>query len=191
MTPAFGFSVGDFISAVGEFIMAQICVFFCFILHLPREALLALVFHDQWFEFISVHQGRWLKHFLDLIRKVSKALQDTGGAAFKYQQVIIELQGLQRALEHLESLVPTEDNGRHVNAIRAMALTCRLPLQQFLTRTSKFETALGPFSTAKSLRSSGRKAQWAIQMDTEVQKLQASVAAKALSISLLLATHIS
>ena len=167
----------------------DICRYFQFFTF--EEALFALCFHYQPSESTSMRQGGLLKLFSDLIRKVSRALQDTGGAASKYQQVIIELQGLQRVLEHLESLKPTEDNARHVNAIRAMALTCRLPMQQFLTRTRKFETALGPFSTVKSLRSSGRKAQWAIQMDTEVQNLQASVAAKTLSISLLLATHTS
>lgn len=126
-----------------------------------------------------------------LIRKVSKALQDTLGASSEYQQVIIQLQGLQRILQHLEALESTDSNARHVNAIRAMALACRIPLQQFLDSISKFESALGPFSTVNSLRSGGRKAQWAIHMDSEVKKLQASVTAKVISINLLLVTHTS
>ena len=94
-------------------------------------------------------------------------------------------------LEHLELFTPTQDNSPHVNITRAIALTCRVTLQQFLVHTRNSEIALGHFSTAKSLGSSGRKAQWAMQMDTEAQKLQALVAAKVIIISLVLATHTS
>ena len=50
MTPAFGFSAGDFVSAIG------------------------------------------------LIRKISKALREVGGASSGYQHAIIELKGLEHAL---------------------------------------------------------------------------------------------
>jgi hypothetical protein len=66
-----------------------------------------------------------------------------------------------------------------------MALACQVPLQQFLDIISKCESGLGTSSTSKS------KAQWAIHMNSKVQKLQASVTAKVISIELLLATHTS
>ncbi|KAL2043073.1 hypothetical protein N7G274_004133 [Stereocaulon virgatum] len=141
MTPAFGFSVGDFISAIG------------------------------------------------LIKKVSKALKHAGGAAADYQNVLVELKALKNVLRHLETLEPTEDNIRHVNAIRGMALACQLPLRDFMVKLERYEASLGPWSERTSFGSAGRKAKWAVSFTEEVEKLRALVAAKHISINLLLATQ--
>lgn len=51
---------------------------------------------------------------------------------------------------------------------------------------------MGPFSRAKlSLSAAGRKAQWALFLSNEVNKLRAMVAAKVLSLNLLLGIHLS
>ena len=125
---------------------------------------------------------------IDLIRKISKALKETGGATAEYQDAIIELKGLKHALQHLEALEPTEDNIRHVNAIRGMALACQLPLRDFMTELEKYETSLGPWSDRTSFRKAGRQTKWAVSFGQEVKKLRALVAAKLMSINLLLAT---
>lgn len=74
-----------------------------------------------------------------------------------------------------------------------MALTCRIPLREFLERIEKFERSMGAFAmaAAKSAEAFGRKSQWAVFMSEEVAKLRTSVGAKVLSINLLLATHTS
>ncbi|KAF8248008.1 hypothetical protein K440DRAFT_549882 [Wilcoxina mikolae CBS 423.85] len=141
--PGFGFSVGDFIGAIG------------------------------------------------LITKICKALQDTGGAASEYQHVILELRSLERVLIHLAALEPTDENANHVNAIRGMALACQLPLREFLTKLEKYEVSLGPFAARNAISGAGRKTKWAVCMSEEVSKLRAIVAAKVLSINLLLSTHTS
>ncbi|KAL8880392.1 MAG: hypothetical protein Q9198_002189 [Flavoplaca austrocitrina] len=143
MTPAFGFSVGDFISTI------------------------------------------------NLIRKIGKALKETGGAASEYQDAVVELTGLQHALQHLEALQPTQDNAGQVNAIRGMALACKIPLQDFMTKLEKYEESLGPWAHGSSLGGLGRKTRWAVSFSKEVEKLRAMVAGKQISISLLLATHSS
>ena len=158
MTPAFGFSIGDFISLIGMRV--------------------------------------WLSEFLmltktDLIRKISKALKQTGGACSEYQNVIIELKSLKHTLQHLEALEPTEDNLSHVNAIRGMALACQLPLRDFMTKLEKYENSLGPWAERSAFRGLTRKARWAVGFTEEVEKLGALVAAKQISINLLLATHTS
>lgn len=127
----------------------------------------------------------------DLIRKISKALKETGGASSEYQDAVIELKGLKHALQHLEALEPTEDNVSHVNAIRGMALACKLPLQDFMTKLEKYESSLGPWVNRKSFQTAGRKARWALSFGQEVEKLRALVAAKQISINLLLAMHSS
>jgi hypothetical protein len=127
----------------------------------------------------------------DLVRKVGKALKASGGAAQEYQHVIIELKGLEAVLQHLEALEPTEDNISHVNAIRGMALACQLPLRDFLSKLEKYETSLSPFADRAMFRGAHHKAKWAVLVATEVDKLRNLIAAKVLSINLLLAMHAS
>ena len=158
MTPAFGFSVGDFISAISKYGKA------CSVLSLTS---------------------------IDLIRKVSKALKETGGASAEYQDAVVELKSLKHTLQHLEALEPTEDNLSHVNAIRGMALACQMPLRDFMIKLKSYESSLGPWADRTSFRGGGRKAKWAIAFSGEVEKLRALVAAKQISINLLLATQAS
>ncbi|KAJ4375956.1 hypothetical protein N0V83_001235, partial [Neocucurbitaria cava] len=128
-----------------------------------------------------------------LIVKVSKAVKDKAGASNEYQHVLLELQALEKTLRHLQALQPNESNVDHVNAVRGMALTCRIPLQEFLERIQKYEASLGPFAAHSRgyLKSTGRKSQWAVFMSDEVAKLRTTIGAKVLSINLLLVTHTS
>lgn len=125
------------------------------------------------------------------MRRIIQALKETGGASSEYQATVIELKGLEHALQHLQALEPTEDNLSHVNAIRCMALACQLPLREFLTKLEKYESSLGPWADRMNYRSAGRKARWALEFAAEVEKLRVLVAAKQISINLLLATHAS
>lgn len=120
------------------------------------------------------------------MKKVSKALQSTGGAASEYQHAIIELNGLKNVLRRLESLQPNQDNEHHINAVRGMALACQLPLREFLVKLEKFEASLGPFSNSKWYHGVPKKSRWATSFAEEVEKLRALVAAKTVSITLLL-----
>jgi len=127
----------------------------------------------------------------ELCTKVAKALKDTGGASSEYQSVIIELHGLQNVLARLAALEPTESNLSHVNAIRGMALACRLPLADFFSKLEKYEAAMGPLATSYTLRGAGKKIQWAVFIADEVRKIRAMISAKVISINLLLAMHAS
>lgn len=127
----------------------------------------------------------------DLVRKISRALKETGGASSDYQGAVVELKSLKHVLQHLVALEPTEDNVSHVNAVRGMALACQLPLREFMTKLERYESSLGPWVERTSFRGAGRKARWASGFDGEVQKLRALVAAKQISINLLLSTHAS
>ena len=100
-----------------------------------------------------------------------------------------ELDGLQKVLRILQTIEPSADNIDHVHAMQAMALACQIPLRQFLQKIESFEPSMGPFSTIGSIRSSPRKAQWALHMSQETEKLRALVGAKVMSINLLLSTY--
>ena len=58
-------------------------------------------------------------------------------------------------------------------------------------KIESYEPSLGPFAPSNSIRGAGRKAKWAVGIAAEVNKLRSVVAAKVLSINLLLATQTS
>ena len=128
---------------------------------------------------------------IDLVNQVRKSLKDVGGAASEYQDAVIELDNLATTLSHLEALQPDEDNLQHVNAIRAMALACRFPLEQFKSRMMRYESFLGPWAKRNSPYAAGQKAKWSIKFGDEVGKFRAVIAAKHASINLLLGMQLS
>ena len=139
MTPAFGFSVGDFINAI------------------------------------------------QLIHKITRALNKTGGASLEYQYAILDLNNLSNVLGLLQKLEPsTTEDTNHVNAIRGMALACQFPLRDFLTKMEEYDRALDLFVDRTTLRTASKKVKWAVKMEDEVQKFRTVVAGKISSINLLL-----
>ena len=109
----------------------------------------------------------------------------------EYQSIFIELKALEDVLQHLRALEPTEDNLHHINAIRCMALACQLPLSDFLVSIERYESSLGPWSKQTVLGSASHKVKWALSITEQVEKIRALVAAKNISINMLLATHSS
>ena len=152
MPPAFGFSVGDVVSAI--------------------RGSVGHVHH------LLPSLGTHCALYTDLIRKINKGLKETGAASTEYQNAVIELNGLEHALQHLEALGPTDDSLNHVNAIRGMALACQLPLRDFMTKLDKYEASIGPWESRSSFGAVGRKARWAVSFATEIEKLRAVVVAK-------------
>lgn len=124
-----------------------------------------------------------------LVKRISKALKETGGASSEYQLVVIELKSLENILRHLETLQPAEDNVTQINAIRGMALACQLPLRDFMIKLERYESTLGPFADKRTLRAMAKKSKWAVVFAEEVERLRAMVAAKNISLNLLLAMN--
>ncbi|KAF2690483.1 hypothetical protein K458DRAFT_244512, partial [Lentithecium fluviatile CBS 122367] len=154
MSPGFGFSVGDFIAAIG----------------------MCLGYHER---FVAL--------------TLAKALKDSGTAAAEYQQVVLELQGLQNVLARLAALEPTRSNIQYVNAIRAAAMASTLSLQEFLSKLERFEPSMSPFAAKKpfTMNKAGRQTQYAVFMAEEIQKMRALIYGNVIRINVLLATNAS
>jgi hypothetical protein len=104
----------------------------------------------------------------------------------------VELEALDRTLQLLQGHELFNRNVAQVNTIRAMALTCRIPLQEFLKQLEKYEKSMGPFATNKaSFSTFARKSQWAVLMADDVARLRTTIGAKVRNIQLLLGLHIS
>ncbi len=140
VTPAFGFSAGDFIAAI------------------------------------------------NLIVRVSKALNDSGGAASEYRMLLQELQQLQLILEQLREMSPASSRSHsHLNAVKGMALAIQFPLLEFLAKLERFNSSMCGASSSSKWRSAPRKAQWAVVMQEEVNRMRAVVTMKLVTITVLLA----
>ena len=100
---------------------------------------------------------------------------------------IQDLQTLQQLLGLLDALRPANGNLSHVNAIRGMALACLTPLREFADKLDRrYELALGLGFSKVMLHRGVKKAQWAVFAAEEVAKFRVVIAAKIVSISLLL-----
>ena len=125
---------------------------------------------------------------IHLISKVIKALEDSRGAASEYQSLIPELLRLQSLSQELQDIKPDASNLDHVNAVRGMALTFQKPLAEFLEKIEKYKSSLAKDSHVRnSFQGLHRKAQWAIVMPEEIDKLRSMITMKIATISLLLA----
>ena len=126
-----------------------------------------------------------------LIRKVSKALKDSGVATSEYQDVMTELESLSMILRHLETLRFTETvQASYANPIRRLGQNWQVPLEAFLERIESFKESLGVRSQRNNLGNTPRRVQWAMFLEAEVPKLRAAVAAKVLQLQLLLQTRL-
>lgn len=122
---------------------------------------------------------------IQLIVKVAKALKDSGAVASEYQNLHQDLQSLQAVFEQLRDL-PTASSPslNHYNAVRGLALTVLIPLQEFLDKLQKFKTPLGINGRAGAgWRGATKKLQWTFEMKEEVHKIRAVVTMKIVSIT--------
>ena len=123
---------------------------------------------------------------IGLIVRISKALRDAGGAAAEYRDILQDLQTLQQLLGLLERLRPANGSVSHINAIRGMALACRIPLLEFAEKIESYGAALGVGSSKGMSIRGVKKVQWAFIVDEEVAKFRGIIAAKVYNITLLL-----
>ena len=99
-----------------------------------------------------------------ILNDVRKALRDTGGAQDEYRGVQIELQQLEILLGHLNH--GTWDTGGdtgQLNAIKGMASTCQVPLQEFLSKVERFKSLQDQDSKlSRRIGIEARKVRWTV-----------------------------
>ncbi|KAL9620135.1 MAG: hypothetical protein Q9160_005341 [Pyrenula sp. 1 TL-2023] len=116
---------------------------------------------------------------IKLVHKVSKVLQDSDGTSGDVASLLQELRHLQIVLEQLRGLPPeSSPNLSHLNALRGMALTVQVPLQDFLGKMEKYKAAAYNDLKSSRWKRAGRKIQWAILMPEEITRLRAAMTMK-------------
>ncbi|KFX90422.1 hypothetical protein O988_08209 [Pseudogymnoascus sp. VKM F-3808] len=125
-----------------------------------------------------------------LIAKVATELRKNGETAPMYQSLILELEALDRALCQLQTLQPSRHELLQLNSIRATALLCERPLQEFLDKISKFQPTLGTFATKDNrFRGFPRRMQWKMMYKDDVVELRSILGSHVSTINLLLMTQ--
>ncbi|RDL35768.1 uncharacterized protein BP5553_06380 [Venustampulla echinocandica] len=124
-----------------------------------------------------------------LIADIASSLREAGGSKSEYQEILRELEGLEHALSHLDKLQSGDACSTSIASIKYAALSCRRPLEQFLNKIKKYDSALGVWSKAGTIRSAADKLKWAYTQKDETRKLQIYLNIHVGTINILLAEH--
>ncbi|PQE08909.1 hypothetical protein CJF32_00002717 [Rutstroemia sp. NJR-2017a WRK4] len=109
-----------------------------------------------------------------LIKEVVVSLKDAGGAAEDYQQLTVELHGLQRALDSIEDLRvdPGTPQAENINNLKVTALGCRYVLEEALKKLRSYESLRLGHKSSPLVAVSGKKIKWQIMMKEDVDALR-------------------
>ena len=124
-----------------------------------------------------------------LIKDICRCLQDNKGSAAEYQELLRELECLQRALCHLDKLQNGSLPTTTLDSIKYAALSCRHPLKQFLRKIQKYDTSLGIWRKDGAVKNTLNKLRWGFVEKEEVSKLQSYINIHIGTINILLAEH--
>ena len=108
-----------------------------------------------------------------LIKNIVSALQNSSTS--EHQELLLELDGLRRALYEVEHLQADPHQETEVNAVKVAALTCQYRLDDFAGKLSKFDSLGQVTKASRSERAKlwRLKLQWGFSMEAEVQSLRA------------------
>lgn len=126
---------------------------------------------------------------ISLIHKTYHCLQDAGGSQSEYAETVTELQHLELLLQELRDGVWSKDGADvgYINAVKVVALTCRVPLNEFLKKMERYKCLGGEKEGEEGgLRRGVLKVRWAFGMREEVERFRAVIVGKTARIGLLL-----
>jgi multidrug efflux pump subunit AcrA (membrane-fusion protein) len=124
-----------------------------------------------------------------LIAEITSSLREAGGALSEYQELVRELEALHKALRHVDALRANSASQDHLDSIKYAALSCRQPLEEFLSKIRTYERSLGVRRGNSSLRATADKLRWSFGKKDEVRKLQSYLSIHVGTINILLAEY--
>jgi len=125
-----------------------------------------------------------------LIEQTICALRDAGGSSFQYQRLTLELHALSRTLQEVDHLEAVRGLEVTIEAIKATALSCQLPLREFLENIKKYDESLALGRTAGIMKDVLHKVRWITSKKEEAAlHLQAQIAAYLGGVNLLLGLY--
>jgi hypothetical protein len=124
-----------------------------------------------------------------VIKDIVKCLKASGGSASEYQELMLELNGLQNGLTKIEHLKGSAERTPTINCIKVAALNCQYVLRNFLEKLKEYEKSLAYGKTSGLVVDSTKKVKYELVMKTEVQNLRAYLTMHIGSLNLRLSTE--
>jgi hypothetical protein len=87
-----------------------------------------------------------------LIKDITTCLQSVDEAKSEYQELIQEFEALDAALRHLDHLGNNTTSTISIESIKCAALSCRVPLKEFLIMVQRYENSLGIWNQSKPIK---------------------------------------
>lgn len=78
---------------------------------------------------------------IEIIHKAAQALRRSSGAQRQCHQAVADLESIEQALRKVEALTP-DSHPETIEALRACAFKCSIPLSHFLQQLRKYEKHL-------------------------------------------------
>lgn len=126
---------------------------------------------------------------LHVVRKLIRALNDTGGSRAAYQKLISELLNLEDALRGVNELQVDPTQAAQKLALEQVAQQCQKSIEDFLIRNAKFKDSLGARpSTMSAWRLNLYKVQWALCKESEIEALRTEISAHSTTLNLIMST---
>jgi hypothetical protein len=119
-----------------------------------------------------------------LIKDIICSLKASGGATSEFQELIRELDGLQKVLDMIEGLDGTSGQSFVIDGLKIAALNCQFVLDGFRTKLKKYEAGLGQARSAGRLKDGATKIKWTLMMKKDVQDLRAYLSGHTSSLNL-------
>lgn len=133
-------------------------------------------------DFITV--GRLIQDIVSSLRASSIS---------EYNELIIELHGLQRALNEIEHLKCHPSQEPAISGIKVAALMCQYPLEEFASKLKRFESLglgqAGHASRFEKVKMWSTKLRWGFCMKEEVMKVRGYLVAHVGSLNMRLITQ--
>ena len=128
---------------------------------------------------------------INLLIDAIHSLNDTNGAQADYEGLGRQLNNLKSGFECIESLDLDATQIAQVSAVDTALSDCRLCIDDFTKRNSRFkslETPSGEQWTLAALKRQGRKVQWALWKKADVAKFRAAIQLHSDAVQMLLAS---
>lgn len=123
-----------------------------------------------------------------LVTDIVLALKDSGGSRTEYQDLVRELECLRTGLIHLDKLTATGASP-NLTAIKYTALSCRRPLEEFLTKMSKYDGSLGIRPKGNPIKGVIDKIKFPFAHKEDIKNLQVYLSVHVGTINMLLAEY--
>lgn len=79
---------------------------------------------------------------------------------------------LQTVLKHVDHLRGPRHQTVNLDSIKCAALTCRYTLEEFLSRVTKYEPALGLYGSGNAFKNAGKRVQWVLSRKDQATQLR-------------------